>query len=230
MWPFRRRLIYAADLAEEVKHASRTVPRMMVVTIILNGALGLVMVITYCFCVTDVEAMYVTTHSPFPFIDVGRHHIKIHADFLLTCDQVLYAGTGSTAGTIAMVSIVSALNICANLSIVAAGSRQAWAFARDEGLPFSSWFRRVSTIGIPIPINAILASLTITIAISLLNLGSTTAFLSVVGLLASAGAMSYAISISCVLWRRLRGKPLPKSPFSLGRYVSSNYPISLRRP
>ena len=119
-----------------------------------------------------------------------------------------------------MVSIVSALNICANLSIVAAGSRQAWAFARDEGLPFSSWFRRVSTIGIPIPINAILASLTITIAISLLNLGSTTAFLSVVGLLASAGAMSYAISISCVLWRRLRGKPLPKSPFSLGRYVS----------
>lgn len=72
VWSFRHRLTCAADLAEEVKHASRTVPRMMVVTIILNGALGLTMVITYCFCVTDVEAMYVTTQSPFPFIDVGR--------------------------------------------------------------------------------------------------------------------------------------------------------------
>lgn len=64
------------DLAEEVKHASRTVPRMMVVTIILNGALGLIMVVTYCFCVADVEAMYVTTVSPFPFIDVGKSHIS----------------------------------------------------------------------------------------------------------------------------------------------------------
>ena len=44
---------------------------MMVVTIILNGLLGLIMIITFCFCVTDVEAMYVTTQSPFPFIDVS---------------------------------------------------------------------------------------------------------------------------------------------------------------
>lgn len=36
-----------AHLAEEVKDASRAVPRMMMATILLNGAMGFVMIITY---------------------------------------------------------------------------------------------------------------------------------------------------------------------------------------
>lgn len=36
-----------AHLAEEVKDASMTVPRMTLATILLNGAMGFVMVITY---------------------------------------------------------------------------------------------------------------------------------------------------------------------------------------
>lgn len=119
-----------------------------------------------------------------------------------------------------MVSIVCALGICGNLSVLAAASRQAWAFARDDGLPFSGWLRRITTIGTPIPLNAIILSLFITIIVSLLNLGSATAFNSIVGLLSGSGGVSYTISIGCVLWRRLFGKPLPSSPFSLGKFVS----------
>lgn len=123
-----------------------------------------------------------------------------------------------------MVSIVCALGICGNLSVLAAGSRQAWAFARDDGLPFSGWLRKITTVGTPIPLNSIIISLFITCIVSLLNLGSVTAFNSIVGLLSGSGGISYTISISCVLWRRLSGQTLPSSPFSLGKAVSHPKP------
>jgi amino acid transporter len=190
------------DLAEEVRHASKVVPRMMVTTICLNGVLGFVMIITFCFCVTDILNQIVLSTAAFPYVDVFA------------------AATGSTGGTIAMVSIVCALSICGNLSVLAAGSRQAWAFARDDGLPFSGWLRKITTVGTPIPLNAIIISLFITIVLSMLNLGSVTAFNSIVGLLSGSGGVSYSISIGCVLWRRLTGERLPSSPFSLGNAVS----------
>ena len=115
----------AAHLAEEVKNASYVVPRVMMTTILLNGALGFVMIITFVFCITDIETMIVESTSPFPYVGV------------------FYAATGSTAGTIVMTALLVAMNIAACLSIVAAASRQTWSFARDEGLPFSRWFRKV---------------------------------------------------------------------------------------
>lgn len=92
------------------------------------------------------------------------------------------------------------------------------------GLPFSGWLRKITVIGNPIPLNAIITSLFITVIVSLLNLGSATAFNSIVGLLSGSGGVSYLISISCVLWRRLTGKPLPPAPFSLGRWVCCLFP------
>ena len=200
-----------AHLAEEVRKASTTVPRMMITTIVLNGILGFVMVVTFCFCVQDIFTQFVTTTSAFPYVDV------------------FFAATGSVGGTIAMVSIGCALSICGNLSVMAAASRQAWAFSRDEGLPFSAWLRKITTIGTPIPLNAICISLFVTIILSLINLGSVTAFNSIVGLLSGSGGVSYTISIGCVLYRRLFGKPLPKSPFTLGKFVSHPLPGTITK-
>lgn len=45
----------AAHMAEEVKDASLTVPRMMMGTIVLKGILGLVTIITLVFSIQDVE-------------------------------------------------------------------------------------------------------------------------------------------------------------------------------
>lgn len=42
-----------AHLAEEVKDASRAVPRMMLATILLNGTMGFVMIITYVRCLSQ---------------------------------------------------------------------------------------------------------------------------------------------------------------------------------
>lgn len=133
--------------------------------------------------------------------------------------DVFYAATDNARGTIAMVSIVCVLSICGNLSVLAAGSRQVWAFARDGGMPFSPWLQKITVVGTPIPVHSILACLFMTVVLSLLNLGSSTAFNSIVGLLSGSGGVSYTISISCVLYRRLSSNPLPKSPFSLGKMV-----------
>jgi hypothetical protein len=185
------------------------------------GILGFVMVVTFCFCITDVVTMIVESTSVFPYVDVRSRLCAFGSRALsLSHLQIFQSATGSTAGTIALVSIITALNICANLSVLAAGSRQVWSFARDEGMPFSGWLRKITVIGTPIPLNAIMISLTVTIVVSLLNIASAAAFNSIVGLLCGSGGVSYSISIGCVLWRRLAGKPLPEAPFRLGVWVS----------
>lgn len=113
--------------------------------------------------------------------------------------------------------IVLSIAMCINA--VAAGSRQAWSFARDEGLPFRGWFIKLVSIGgTPLPVNSMLASLTISVVLSLLNLGGSAAFNSILGLVTGAVGLTYAVSISCILWRRLFGEPLPPARWSLGRF------------
>ncbi|TLD07988.1 hypothetical protein E2P81_ATG10597 [Venturia nashicola] len=190
----------AVHLSEETKDASKSVPRMIIFTIVLNGAMGLVFIITYCFCITNLEAV-VQSESPFPFMDV----------FL--------AGTNSKAATVAMSTIPLILSVCTSLNALAAASRQAWSLARDQALPFSSWFRKVTTIGTPIPLNSIMFSLSILVIIALINIGSSAALNTIIALLTSATSFSYALSISCILQKRLRGEPLPPSRFTLGKFA-----------
>ena len=105
----------AAHMAEEVADASLTVPRMMMGTVVLNGVLGLVMIISFVFSVQSVEEQIFDSTAVFPFIDVFA------------------TAVGSTAGAIGMTvpMIVLSTSMCVNA--VAAASRQAWSFGRDEG-------------------------------------------------------------------------------------------------
>ncbi|KAL1617775.1 hypothetical protein SLS56_010839 [Neofusicoccum ribis] len=172
----------AAHMAEEVRDASKVVPRAMITTIILNGLMGLIMIITFCFCITDLETL-LSLPLGFPFVEVFR------------------TATGSTTGASLMSIVVIVLTICTCTSGLAAASRQ------------------IHTIGTEIPLNSVLFSLSIAVLISLVNLGSTTAFNSIVGLLNGSAGTAYALSLACLLWRRTRsGEALPPARFSLGRW------------
>jgi amino acid transporter len=116
-----------------------------------------------------------------------------------------------------MAALPLTLTSVTTLNALAAASRQAWSLSRDGGLPFSGWFRKVVTIGTPIPLNAIMFSLSITVILSLINIGSSTAFNSIIGLLTGATFFSYGVSIGCILFKRLRGEGLPEARWSLGR-------------
>lgn len=190
----------AAHMAEEVRDASKVVPRAMITTILLNGLMGFIMIITFCFCITDLPTL-LSLPVAFPFV------------------EVFHSATGSTTGATLMSIVVIVLTMCTCMSGLAAASRQVFAFARDEGLPASATWARITVIGTEIPLNSVLFSLTIAILMSLVNLGSTTAFNSIVGLLNGSSGTAYALSLACLLWRRTRSPdPLPPARFSLGRW------------
>lgn len=101
-------------------------------SLFLNGALGFVMLVTYCFCLGNVEEI-LGTKTGYPFI------------------QVFYNVTNSLGGASAMTAILITLTVCGCISNVATASRQLFAFARDGGLPFSPFLAQVNFFSFAAP-------------------------------------------------------------------------------
>lgn len=59
---------------------------------------------------------------------------------------VIYGATGSRHATNAMIALLSITTFLALFNIFASVSRLVWAFARDNGLPFSEFFAYVCII------------------------------------------------------------------------------------
>jgi amino acid transporter len=142
-------------MSEETKDAGKTVPRAMVGSYFFNGALGLVFLITYMYSMTDVDAA----------IDdaTGYPHIWVFSQAV------------SPGGVVALNVIPTVLIFAGTLSFNLSTSRQTWAFARDKGLPFSDWLSKVDQ-KLHVPANAVSFTCIFTIALSLINIGSDTAF------------------------------------------------------
>ncbi|KAK3169735.1 hypothetical protein OEA41_009119 [Lepraria neglecta] len=188
----------AVHMSEEVKNASETLPRAIMWGVALNALLGYVTVLTLCFTVTDSTAV-LSGNTGYPFI------------------QHFYNVTNSFAGTDILTAIIIITLVSAVISEIATASRQIWSFARDNGLPFSPFLKRVNP-GWNVPLNAVWVSFASGVAISLINIGSAVALNAIISLTISALLASYIISISCFLSKRLRREPLPPAKFSLGRW------------
>jgi choline transport protein len=190
----------ACHMSEELQDAAYTLPRAMMSTVILNGALGFVMLLTMCFCIGDLDSVLSSPvgASGMPFI------------------QVFANGVQSNGGATAMTSILIVLSIFCCITNIAAASRQLFAFARDKGVPFSGFFSYVPP-GMAIPVPAICVTIVISMLLALIPLGSSIAYNQIVSLGLGALLTSYIICISCLLLRRIRGEPLLPSKFSLGR-------------
>ncbi|KAK5156748.1 hypothetical protein LTS14_004961 [Recurvomyces mirabilis] len=99
---------------------------------------------------------------------------------------------------------------------VTTASRQLWSFARDRGLPFSSYLSHVRP-GWDVPLNAITLTLVFALIISFIILGSPVAVFTLSSISVSGLYSSYIICVGCVAWRRIKGQPLLPSRFSLGK-------------
>jgi choline transport protein len=185
-----------AHMAEEVKDGGLNVPKAMVWSYVLNGVLGLFFVITYLFCLPSVEAA-LNDPTGFPFLYVFRQAVSV-------------------GGVNTLTVVILVLAVASNIAFNASTSRQTFAFARDNGLPFPKWIARVHPT-LHIPANAIALTCGLTLLLSLINIGSYAAFNAIISLQIVALMASYSISISCVLHRRLTGT-LPRARWSLGRF------------
>ncbi|KAI6834194.1 hypothetical protein KC332_g6070 [Hortaea werneckii] len=115
--------------------------------------------------------------------------------------QVFYNATGSKAASSVMVAIVIILLISCCFSEVATASRQLWSFARDKGLPASSWLEqcRTGTIWLEHPSSGCGRVICLCSTCSLINIGSTTTLRSISSLGAVAILASYLVTIGTLI-------------------------------
>lgn len=186
----------AVHMSEELKDAGKTLPRSMIWSTVVNGAMQFVAIITFCFCLGNLEEV-LSSPTGFAYI------------------QVFYNSTESTRSATAMTAFLIFTGLACNVTMVATASRQLFAFARDQAVPGSNWLAKVTW---ELPINSIIVTFIITSLLSLINIGSPTTLNTITSLQTSALLSSYICSIGCITWRRLTNQPLPPSSFSLGKY------------
>ncbi|KAJ5409021.1 hypothetical protein N7509_002904 [Penicillium cosmopolitanum] len=187
-----------AHMSEEIKDAGRNVPVAMYWGYFSNGIMAAILLVAYLFATPSVEDS-LDDASGFPLLYVFKQMT-------------------STAGVNGLTAIIILPVIFSNIMFNASTSRQTWAFARDKGLPFSKWISKIDPKRM-IPVNAIILSCVISCLLSLINIGSSTAFNAIISLNTAALMFTYQFSISCVIYRKIwYPKTLPARRWDLGRF------------
>ncbi|KUJ16112.1 amino acid transporter [Mollisia scopiformis] len=178
----------AVHMSEEIENAAMNVPRAIFTTVLLNGTMGWAMVLAALFCLGDIESV-INSPTGFPFI------------------QIFYNGTGRAGATI-MTAIIIVMIWCAVIGFAATASRMTWSFARDHGLPFHHFIRKVDA-RTRIPMVAVAVVNIIPCLLNLIYIGSPTAYNDVISMSVAGLYASYLIPCSFLLWRRVTGQIKP---------------------
>ncbi|GAA5827333.1 hypothetical protein JCM11251_003769 [Rhodosporidiobolus azoricus] len=183
-----------AHMAEEMAEPEKHAPRAMLAAVAMSLPTALPFIIVLLFVVKDTD--YLAT-LPYPIVEIiqGAVRHKGGAVFLTFC----VALTAPVATT----------------SILATAGRVVWSFALEGGIPFSAWFSRLSSRW-AVPVNALCAVAAIQCLISLIYIGNTALFNSILTLTVAFLNISYAIPIALMLFRGRPRRLLPAAPFRLG--------------
>ena len=182
--------------AEEVRNAAEVTPKTMFWSYVLNVPLAFAMLLVVVFAMTDIAT---ATTEAFPFVWILQNSLSV-------------------AGAQAITAIMFILVFMIATSCFASTSRQLFAFARDDGMPFPMWMKKVNP-KLNVAANACWVTWGYTVVMSLIYLGSPVAFNAIISLAIVALMATYAISIGCVLWRRITlPHTLPPVFWSLGKW------------
>ncbi|KAF2716652.1 amino acid transporter [Polychaeton citri CBS 116435] len=187
-----------AHMSEELKDASLNLPRAMMWSMFFNGIMGILTLITFCFCIPDVSKV-IDTPTEQPVL------------------QVIYNITGSYAAACVLGSVLAVLTFFGTVTNIAAASRQTWAFARDHGFPFSKRIMKVHSRKQQ-PLNALYLCAVVSFVLAAINFGSYVAFDAIISVSNAALIFSYLISVTCLRVKRLRNGHIPPHRWSLGRF------------
>ncbi|KAI7970250.1 hypothetical protein EIK77_000252 [Talaromyces pinophilus] len=197
----------SVHLAEEVSDAATTIPRVITSSMILNGIVGFAMMLTLLFCLGDVDSV-LESQTGFPFI------------------QIFYNSVRSVAGATVMGAIVLILTWACATGIITSASRMTWAFARDRGTPFSRILSKVDS-RTQVPIIAVGVVVVIACLLTLINIGSSTAFNDVISLTITGFYGSYLVPCALLLYHRLKaGNILPYGSVVDGQDLGVNNAVS----
>ncbi|NQF15454.1 amino acid permease [Brevibacillus sp. HB1.3] len=179
----------AANLSEETINAKKTVPRAMILSVLLSGVIGFLLLIVISVAITDLPTV-LGAANPIPYI--------------------LQASLGSAVSSFFLVLCLISIFAC-GLIIMASASRLIYALSRDNVFFASSIFKKVSP-QTSVPTNAVLLVFVLGI-LAVLFADSLTLL---VGATSVLPALLYLTTIAAYAWKR---KELPKSKyFDLGKW------------
>ncbi|KAJ5539518.1 amino acid permease [Penicillium frequentans] len=186
-------------MGEEIKNAKVVVPRSMIYGTLINGVLAFAYLIAVLYCMGDyTEAL--TSATGYPIITIA------------------YQATGSKAATYVVMTLGMLPGWIALFNGLASVTRLTWAFARDNGLPFSEFFAFVDPT-YKIPLRALLLVASCIFALSFIQIGSTAAFNAILSLSTLGLYISYLIPLVLLVLKRFTApQDIPRGTFSLGKF------------
>lgn len=190
----------ATHMSEEVDKPRTTIPWALVSSITLNGFLGFGMLVALLYCQGNIM-QNLDADTGFPFLEAFLQSL------------------GSVSWATAYTSLLLVVLIFCNVSCLTATSRTTYAFARDNGLPFSNYFGHLHE-GTKLPLWALGLSTVITMLLGLINIGSSTAFNAIISLVVSSYYSSYFNAIALLTWRKLNGTAPTPGPWTIGKTPS----------
>ncbi|EXJ93406.1 hypothetical protein A1O1_01798 [Capronia coronata CBS 617.96] len=182
-------------LLEEMERPQVEVPRAMVGAILTGFVTSFTFLVALLFCVTDMNEI-VTSPTGVPVL------------------VIFYQSTGSQAAAIALTCLIFVSIMFSEIGGILISGRTTWAFARDNGMPFSEYLSHLDE-RTQSPIRATPLSSFLSIAYGAIYIGSPVAFSSIV-----ASSIMMLITTYCLPQAVLaiRGRHhLPPRPFDLGR-------------
>jgi len=185
--------------SEEIRYAARDVPRVMVWSVFINGAMGFVWVITLLYVSPDMNTVLAENN--------GAATIVI----------ILSAAFKSLGATIFVELLLIYIGTVASVGLTASASRMMWAFARDKGFPFQQFLTHISQKW-QVPVNAIVIIVIIQMLIGTINFGNTTAFQAILSLATIAILFTYLVPPALMLLYARRNMKIQYGPFKLGRF------------
>jgi choline transport protein len=184
-------------MAEEVRNASKVIPKTILVVYVLNFVLMFPAILTVCYHIPNLDDA-LSDPTTYPAIYVLRQSM-------------------STTWITVVLAVIVVIMCVSSINYFAAVTRDLFAFARDQGLPFSSWLGKVHPTK-HLPVNASQVSSVIAGLLSLIYMGSPVAFYAITSLLTVSLLVCYILSIGSMLWRKVyRPHTITPSQFELGR-------------
>lgn len=186
----------ATHLAEEVPRPERNIPFAIIGTVVIGFVTSFLYSISMFFSIRDLDQL-VNTPTLVPILELYKQ------------------ATGSVAGATFLEFLICFTGLGCQVACHTWQARLCWSFARDRGLPGSTYLARVHP-KMGIPFWAHTASCFIVALLGLLYIGSTTAFNSMVTACIVLLYISYAIPVVLLL---MKGRDnIKHGPFWLGNY------------
>ncbi|KAL2863617.1 amino acid permease [Aspergillus lucknowensis] len=183
-------------MSEETHDAATLGPMAIQSAVVVSGALGWILTISLCFCLTDFEEILNTPTG-------------------LPAAQIFLNAGGKTGGMV-MWGFAVLVQLFTGCSAMLADTRMAYAFARDEALPFSSALSKINA-RTQTPVNAVWFVVLFSILLNCIAIGSTQTATAIFSITAPALDLSY---VSVILAHQIYKHQVSfvEGPFTLGRW------------